>query len=596
MRMDFKNFKKIREDKISATLKHPDGHEINVAKSGISPRMRAQLSSLPLNMADQGMVEDPNQVSSQPDQVASQPQQPVVVNVNNAPPQNSMDYMAPVVSGGASVQPPPQAAPGKEYFSNGTFDERKFAVLNPDVDPEKRLNAFQEMKSQQEAAATNQAEAMKKKAEAAAKFNQVASQYGLPMSPGAQMPEAQAQVPATANAAMTEGQQAPQAPQNADPYGYNAAANMTVSGVGEQIQGLNDAAAATAQAEQAKARAYDLNIKSQEQALNIYKNQLGMLQKQNQSFIQAVQQNHIDPNRYINSMSTGEKIWSGIGALLGGAGAGITRTENPALQYLNAQIERDIKTQEHEGENARTLLNANLAQFKNVYDATAMTRIQLQDILASQIQSAAAKSGTPLAMANAKMAIGKLMEEKAQTIQAVAARQAMMQGLQTGGQGNPALAIKMMMDPKDQPKAFEELGELQERFKAKQNATKLMREYYDLNTLGGNVNPQSRVRMSQIKAQIPMELARMISGKVSDAEVEQTTNLLPSLLANEQTFLKGLRSVEDIFNQKLNAPTIQSNPMVYGMVQKMMVAPTERYNSQGQDKFQLGAPVLAGGR
>jgi len=547
-------------------------------------------------MADAGMVEDPNKVSSQPDQVSSQPQQPVVVNVNNAPPQNSMDYMAPVVTGGASVQPPPQAAPGKEYFSNGTFDERKFAVLNPDVDPEKRLNAFQEMKSQQEAAATNQAEAMKKKAEAAAKFNQVAAQYGLPMSPGAQMPEAQAQVPATANAAMTEGQQAPQAPQNADPYGYNAAANMTVSGVGEQIQGLNDAAAATAQAEQAKARAYDLNIKSQEQALNIYKNQLGMLQKQNQSFIQAVQNNHIDPNRYINSMSTGEKIWSGIGALLGGAGAGITRTENPALQYLNAQIERDIKTQEHEGENARTLLNANLAQFKNVYDATAMTRIQLQDILASQIQSAAAKSGTPLAMANAKMAIGKLMEEKAQTIQAVAARQAMMQGLQTGGQGNPALAIKMMMDPKDQPKAFEELGELQKINKQKIEAMQAIDEYRRLNTLKGNLSLSDRDRMNKIGAALPMVLARALSNRVTESEVEGAKALLPSMFADDNAFMRGRKQIEALFNENLNAPTIQSNPIVYGMVQKMMVAPSERYDSHGQDKFQLGAPVLAGGR
>lgn len=49
---DFDNFKKINQDKKSATLLHPDGHEIKINVAGLSPEMKKQLEELPLNQAE----------------------------------------------------------------------------------------------------------------------------------------------------------------------------------------------------------------------------------------------------------------------------------------------------------------------------------------------------------------------------------------------------------------------------------------------------------------------------------------------------------------------------------------------------------------
>lgn len=53
----------------------------------------------------------------------------------------------------------------------------------------------------------------------------------------------------------------------------------------------------------------------------------------------------IDPNRFWNSKTTGEKILAGIGLVLAGIGSGITGQPNAALQVIQNQIDEDIKSQ-----------------------------------------------------------------------------------------------------------------------------------------------------------------------------------------------------------------------------------------------------------
>ena len=47
--MPVANFKKIHEDQNSATLQHPDGHQVKLAKNILSPHMAQQLAALPLH-------------------------------------------------------------------------------------------------------------------------------------------------------------------------------------------------------------------------------------------------------------------------------------------------------------------------------------------------------------------------------------------------------------------------------------------------------------------------------------------------------------------------------------------------------------------
>jgi hypothetical protein len=59
----------------------------------------------------------------------------------------------------------------------------------------------------------------------------------------------------------------------------------------------------------------------------------------------AAEQQGIDPNRYFENRSTGERIMSGIGLILGGIGAGLTGRENVAFKVIDDAIERDIMAQ-----------------------------------------------------------------------------------------------------------------------------------------------------------------------------------------------------------------------------------------------------------
>jgi hypothetical protein len=61
--MDYKDFKKVAEDAKSATLKHPKGHVIRIAKATLSPQHLKELCALPLHKAEGGAVNSNNQAA-----------------------------------------------------------------------------------------------------------------------------------------------------------------------------------------------------------------------------------------------------------------------------------------------------------------------------------------------------------------------------------------------------------------------------------------------------------------------------------------------------------------------------------------------------
>ena len=96
-----------------------------------------------------------------------------------------------------------------------------------------------------------------------------------------------------------------------------------------------------------------------------------------------------------------------IGLFLGGIGGGLTGQGNPAMDFLNKQIDRDIEAQKADLGNKKTLLEANLRQFGNLRDATDMTRIQQTEIYKSQLAKAAMATGNPLIQARANAQINQ---------------------------------------------------------------------------------------------------------------------------------------------------------------------------------------------
>ena len=74
-----------------------------------------------------------------------------------------------------------------------------------------------------------------------------------------------------------------------------------------------------------------------------------------EEFQQQMRDKKIDPNRVYHDMSTGRKIRTIIGMLLGGMAGGILRTENPLQKMLNEEIERDVNLQKQDKTDAMNL-------------------------------------------------------------------------------------------------------------------------------------------------------------------------------------------------------------------------------------------------
>lgn len=102
-------------------------------------------------------------------------------------------------------------------------------------------------------------------------------------------------------------------------------------------------------------------------------------------------QNKIDPQRFLTNMSTGNKIGTAIGLILGGIGAGLTGGENVVLKQLNNYIEQDLLAQRAELGKKESLLNGLTQKYGNVNQAMQMARIIMSDSLSLQMKRIASQ-------------------------------------------------------------------------------------------------------------------------------------------------------------------------------------------------------------
>ncbi len=159
------------------------------------------------------------------------------------------------------------------------------------------------------------------------------------------------------------------------------------------------------------------------------------------NLIQDMKAGHIDPNAYINKMSSGQKMSTAIGLILGGIGGGIDRTgQNPALDFLNNQIKNDINAQVENRNNKNTIFNAMEKQFGNKQDALKMTEAFYLSKTANEINTAAAKSGNALAMSRAQQVTGQLLDKKNILIKQTAQEQA-LHTMMAGGDADSAIGM-----------------------------------------------------------------------------------------------------------------------------------------------------------
>lgn len=155
------------------------------------------------------------------------------------------------------------------------------------------------------------------------------------------------------------------------------------------------------------------------------------------AYAKYINDNPIDPKHYQENRSAGQKVMNALGLLAGGIGQGLVGGSNPAMDFLNAQIDRDISAQKANSENQKTVYGAYHQLYGDEVAATSAAKASMLDIYAHKLQLVAAQLGTPQAKANADAFAAKAAIEKNQLLLDTAGRRGQLSSGQQLGSAEP---------------------------------------------------------------------------------------------------------------------------------------------------------------
>lgn len=425
--LNLANFKKMKEDKKTVTMGHPDGHSITILKSKLKAIQREQIKRLPVYAA-QGAV-----MSNSPDGDSS-----------------AVSADQPVAASPTSINSEQQVGSDMQKMTDN--------LPKPSADQQVLL------------ASNNPNDAM--------------AQYSR------QVPQA------PADASMASPVPVPAKPvKSGGGFNVNSAFALGNRAIDEQAKVAADVAKAQADVQQ---RDVDARKAVQQDA----QQNLQTFQQHKDDFANYIASNPINEKHYVENMGTGQKVATAIGLLLGGFTGGFNRTgANPAADWLNAQIGRDIEGQKARMDQQKTVLGANQELYHDQVLATNASRMNMNDIYDRQIQLAATKLGTPAAKAQADAQHSKFGLENAQLLQQNALRGAALQSIRRGGAGLDPITLGQagFMTPEE---AKKEQGSLEAQRAGVTRINDLYAQANKEQTAGNLVNPQSYKRIAAINSSI----------------------------------------------------------------------------------------------
>ncbi len=480
----------------------------------------------------------------------------------------------------AQLNPSAGGDPRKILGPNYTFgpNGEAPAQFNP-ASWAKATQAFQAEQVNKTSAATDAIQA-------ATLENKARQDAGLPPLPvpqaAAGVQQATAEAPKAGQGIEAMGQKpVSQPPQQSDPYGTTAFGNAYEKGINEQKAGLTkEAEVAQSQGNEQQA-ALQKNQQQQQDTLNNFNTHYNNLDQERNNFIKDIRDQHIDPSHYLSSQGTASRIGTVLGLIVGGIGAGMTHTNNSALQFLNDQIDRDINAQKADLGKNENLLSANMHQFGNLRDATDMTKAMQMGIVSNQMQQAAAKASGPMAAARLLQAAGQLDQQSAPILSQIAMRKTLIQGAQSG-QIPPSRVIEMIVPEHLKGEAQKQLREAQDAGALRDNTLSAFDQMAKINTLAGTLNPQTRMQVSALRDVTLDKLTKDTSGRVTPETVKLIGSIFDSKLANSKTLGVQRAQLDHLLSQGMHYPILKD----YGIP----VGPS-LFNASGASRIPESAPI-----
>ncbi len=126
----------------------------------------------------------------------------------------------------------------------------------------------------------------------------------------------------------------------------------------------------------------------------------------------------INPSQYLDNMSTGQKVMTAIGLIMGGMGSGLTGRPDTAMKFLNDQIDRDIMGQKENMAKKQNLYRAMREKYQDDVTATEMSKAYMLGLAQNRVQMEMDKASGPQARARGEQLIAQLQMQQQQHAQA----------------------------------------------------------------------------------------------------------------------------------------------------------------------------------
>lgn len=479
--------------------------------------------------------------------------------------------------------PPALTQPAKDY---GQLYQQHLDFLNqftpgePDKEGAARRYAL-ELKKSDENAAKVQAEYKQQDAKQAAEKQAVQAaqekELGIGSAPAMSTP---AQVPGQTPPKQPESPAGTDSanPQSVDMFGSKAASDLYGRGILEKEMSFEAGKNAAGAQGNAEANAYQQGLAQQQKIANDYQTQYAQVDKQRGALQQAIADQHIDPNHYVNSMSTGDKISTMLGLVMGGLGSGLSGKDNMPMKYINDQITRDIDAQKAELGKKENLLTHVMSQYGNMRDGATMAHILTNDIVSSRINQIASTFADPRAQAAALNLAGQLHMDSADKAGLLSARRTIF----SSDKVSPEQKIQFL-DKSIQPQATKEFEDSQKLIQARDNVLDAIKSVAQLNTAANKLNPRAYSKIAAKWGPMLANLSKETAGRLTPQDVELLDSLKPSVIDGPEEVAVKLDSANRTIMQKIAAPTLVG----WGIDP----AQKSKYNANGKLKLELGPPV-----
>lgn len=336
--------------------------------------------------------------------------------------------------------------------------------------------------------------------------------------------------------------------------------------VQEQIGGIEAEAKAKGQLGQQQASLANQQIEQQQANQKIAQDQLKDHFQEVNNAEQDVKNGHINPDRFLENQTTIQKVKTAIGLILGGMGGGLTHQENPAMKFLQSQIDRDIHAQQAELGKKENLLSANFRKFGNLQDAQKMTQAMQYGIYATQLERAAAQTQNPVEKARAMQASAQLRGQIMPTLQQIKVRNTLL-GQNAGGQNqassgvDPAVAARFLApDESSRNKALEEVKQQQNINSLNENALSAFDQVSRLQTVGSRLGSPIQSNKQIDAAWDPMidKITKVTEGRVVPITVELMSSLKPKVTDSPETVADKRQRLLGILNSERSTPALTS--------------------------------------